>query len=488
MFIFKTRYPKIIFYIWINDNETIFHQTTKSILKNHYPNYEIIKVNPTKTNELEFITGYPSSGWTIFLYSGDIINPFALFKLAKLSHTNKHDIIFFDDSIQKKDEQINTSRYKPSYSSHYLNSYNFIGNSFMVSRSILPKSIPIVESFDGIVWQLLLSFSQQGKSFYHQSGKFLDYALRPTPAIGSLKAMLEATTNQGQTALSNESAVFKRNIILIEKPLISILIPFKDKPELLATCVNSILKKGQYPNIEIIGISNNSNEKETFKLMKTLSDDDDRIRFIEHNIPFNFSTLNNKAATLAKGKHLVLLNNDIEIISEDWLKEMLYFSEQKDVGAVGARLYYANDTVQHAGIVLGISGIANHAFWQYPRTSHGYENRLICPQEYLAVTAACLMVKKELYQKMGGLNETDLAVAYNDVDFCLRLNQAGFHNIYCPHAEAYHYESISRGADNTIEKNERLAKESDYMLKTHASFFKKTDPFYHPALPKTKVF
>jgi GT2 family glycosyltransferase len=263
---------------------------------------------------------------------------------------------------------------------------------------------------------------------------------------------------------------------------VSIIIPFKDKPELLRQCLDSILDKSTYSHFEIIGISNNSTELETDRLMRHYEKLDSRIKFQEYNIPFNFSAINNYAVRFAKGEHLVLLNNDIEIISPDWIEALLQHSQRPEVGAVGAKLYFPNDTIQHAGVIIGIGGVAAHSHKYSPRESAGYYFRPKIIGNISAVTAACLMVKKSIYEEVGGLEEKHLKVAFNDVDFCLRLREKGYLNIYTPYCEAYHHESISRGYEDTPEKKIRFAAETRYMKKRHAEILKRGDPYYNPNL------
>ena len=248
-------------------------------------------------------------------------------------------------------------------------------------------------------------------------------------------------------------------------------------------CINSILDKSTYQNYEIIGISNNSNEKATYDMMKILKAKSARVHFYEYNEPFNYSAINNYAVErYVRGEHIVLLNNDIEIISPEWLEAMLEFSQRPDVGAVGAKLYFPNDTVQHAGVILGIWGLAGHAHKYYERGSSGYFNRLNIIQNFSAVTAACMMVKKSIYQELDGLDEENLKVAFNDVDFCLRIREKGYLNVYTPYCEAYHHESISRGSDDQPEKAARARSEIEYMQEKYNEILKNGDPYYNKNL------
>jgi len=210
---------------------------------------------------------------------------------------------------------------------------------------------------------------------------------------------------------------------------------------------------------------------------------DNRIKFIDYKDHFNYSKINNFAIQHANGEHLILLNNDIEIITPSWIESLLEHSQQEQIGVVGGKLYYPNNTIQHAGVIIGIGGVAGHSHKNLNRTFSGYFNRASIVQNLSAVTAACFMVKKSIYQKVGGLNQKDLAVSFNDVDFCLRVMEEGYLNIFTPYCEAYHNESLSRGFDcENIEKSERAAKEVQYMFKRHCNFLKTGDPFYNPNL------
>jgi len=270
---------------------------------------------------------------------------------------------------------------------------------------------------------------------------------------------------------------------IIGTPLVSIIIPFKDHPELLTMCIESILEKTTYENFEVIGISNNSKETTTFDEMERLESLDVRIKFYEYNVPFNYSAINNYAVkTYAKGEHILLLNNDIEIITKDWIESMLEHSQRKNIGAVGAKLFYPNDTIQHAGVIVGLSGVAGHSHKYFPGDSHGYFGRLAIIQNISAVTAACLMIKKPLFNEIEGLNENELKIAFNDVDFCLRIGELGYLNVYTPYCEAYHHESISRGLEDTVEKKMRFKSEVEYMQKQHKKILLDGDPFYSPKL------
>ena len=262
------------------------------------------------------------------------------------------------------------------------------------------------------------------------------------------------------------------------EPLISILIPNKDHIDDLERCIHSIETKSSYTNYEYIIIENNSTEKETFEYYKKLEETNDKVRVVNWDGEFNYSAINNYGATYAKGQYYLLLNNDTEIINSDCLKELLGYCQRKDVGAVGARLYYHDDTIQHAGVVVGAGGIAGHAFVQESRGSLGYFGRIVASQDLSAVTAACMMVKKSVYEEVGGLSE-NLKVAFNDIDFCLKIRKAGYLVVYNPYAELYHYESKSRGQEDSLEKMERFNNEIETFRMKWPEILENGDPYYN---------
>jgi GT2 family glycosyltransferase len=261
-------------------------------------------------------------------------------------------------------------------------------------------------------------------------------------------------------------------------PLISVIIPTRDRAELLRLCINSLRARSTYPKLELIVVDNNSEEPVSFALFDELKAG--AVRVMHDPAPFNFAGLNNRAAKLARGEFLVLMNNDIEILSEDWVEEMLSFAARPDVGAVGARLWFPDETLQHAGVFLGLGGVAGHGHKHLRRGEPGYARRALAHQQLSAVTAAVLMVRRSLYEEVGGMDER-LKVAFNDVDFCLRLIDHGYRNIWTPYAEMIHHESASRGAETTPEKLERFAGEIRLMRERWGGLLDR-DPAYSPNL------
>jgi len=263
-------------------------------------------------------------------------------------------------------------------------------------------------------------------------------------------------------------------------PLVSIIIPTKNNLNLLKKCIKNIISKTEYQNYEILIVDNNSDDLKTLNYFEKLKKDPN-IRVLSDKRDFNFSAINNNAVKRAKGEYICFLNDDTEVISPKWLSEMISIGVQKGVGAVGAKLWYPNNTLQHGGIILGIGGIGSHAHKFIPKGNGGYFNRATLLQEFSAVTAACMLISKQVFDLAGGFNEKDLAVAFNDVDLCLRIRELDYRIVWTPYAELYHHESISRGEDITKEKKERFLKEIEYMNNTWGKWLK-NDPAYSPNL------
>jgi glycosyltransferase involved in cell wall biosynthesis len=265
------------------------------------------------------------------------------------------------------------------------------------------------------------------------------------------------------------------------EPLVSLLIPTRDRLELLQSCIEGILKKTTYSNYEIVILDNESIEAETLSFFSEIQAKHTCVRVLHYHNPFNFSAINNYGVENAKGDLVGLINNDIEVINPDWLSEMVSHALRPEIGCVGAKLYYEDETIQHAGVIVGLGGVAGHSHKYFHRNSPGYHGRLKIIQNLSAVTAACLVVRKDVYEEVGGLEEINLRVAFNDVDFCLKVREAGYRNLWTPYAELYHFESKSRGTENTPEKQARFNREIEYMKSKWGETLKQ-DPFYSPNL------
>jgi GT2 family glycosyltransferase len=305
-----------------------------------------------------------------------------------------------------------------------------------------------------------------------------------------IKALTEYFAQHGPAGIKIEAGLVPNTYrvrwpIPNPAPLVSLLIPTRDRKTITEIAVRSILDKTTYPNYEIIILDNGSEEQETLDWFAAIQQEDARVHVLRYDHPFNYSAINNFGAQHAKGSLIGLINNDVEVISPDWLTEMVSHAVREDIGCVGAKLYYSNDTLQHAGVILGIGGVANHSHKNSKRDSPGYFARLIVAQNFSAVTAACLIVRKSVYDEVGGLDEVNLKVAFNDVDFCIKVREAGYRNLWTPYAELYHHESISRGAEDSPEKQARFLGEIEFMQSKWGDALK-SDPFYNPNLTTSR--
>ncbi len=423
----------------------------------------------------------------------------ALFEVVAAINAQDPDMIYSDEDFIDLDGELSNPHFKPDFSPDLLLSHNYITHLLVLQRGLLDRAGLLDSRYDGAQdYDLVLRASEMARCVHHipkvlyhwrqsEGSTSFDEEAKPKALVRTRRVLEETLRRrgiEGTVEPANMRYFFriKREIPDDVPPLVSIIVPFKDQPKLLEACVQSILNRSTYSNFEIIGISNNSERPETFALMRQLAAEDRRIRFLEYNVPFNFSKINNYGVSQAKGEYVVLLNNDVEIISWDWIESMLEHSMRVEVGVVGGKLYYPDHSIQHAGIIVGIGGYAGHAHKHFLGNRTGYFNRLHLIQDVSAVTGAWMMVKKSLYEELGGLDEKHLGVACNDVDFCLRARELGYYNIFTPYAEAYHHESKSRGYEDTPEKIARFEREKGYFQERHKEILERGDPFYNPNL------
>lgn len=319
----------------------------------------------------------------------------------------------------------------------------------------------------------------------HQLSAAQSEEVKPYAYIAAKKALEEALTRRaihGNVKYLSGLRGYKIEYALQQNDLVSIIIPTKDQTALLKNTIDSILSITGYQNFEIIVLNNNSSSKEFYDWCNEYTKKySDRLRVIESHFPFNFSKLMNMGAKLAKGDHLLMLNNDVEIIHANWLEIMLSYAQQNRIGAVGAKLLYPDDTIQHAGVIIGLGGIAGHSFVGAYKDEAGYFNYIQSVNNYSAVTAACLLCRKEVFHAVGGMDET-FEVEYNDVDFCLKLLEAGYDNVYLPQVELYHYESATRGHPHQSKPSyERHLKEMKLFTNKWQHMIDH-DPFYNQNL------
>lgn len=405
------------------------------------------------------------------------------------------DLIYTDEDKVDENEQRYDPHFKSDFNYELFLAQNMVSH-FAVYRASTLKSIGgFRKGFEGSQdYDMTLRFLDNGakkiahipRVLYHWRAIEGSTALVPSEKSytdsASIRALRDHVARTGRAAdVTNSpelSYYFRVKFHVVGNPLVSIIIPTKDKVDLLKQCIDSIHEKSTHRNFEIIVIDNGSSEEASFSYFDRIAAEG--VKVITDNLPFNYSRINNLGFSHASGEHVCLMNNDIEIVSPGWMEEMLSFSQSADVGCVGARLWYPDDTLQHGGVILGLGGVAGHSHKNLEKGSVGYFGRAVLPQALSAVTAACLMVKASIFREVNGLDE-GLSVAFNDVDFCLRVREAGYRNVWTPYAEMYHYESASRGAEDTPEKIARFKREIDFM-KNRWGAHMATDPYYSPNL------
>ena len=441
----------------------------------------------------------------------DLLAPEALYEIVALLNRKPEVQVIYSDEDQVEERrgvlEHTNPHFKPDFSLDLLRSNNYITHFLCVNRKVLEQVGGLQTEFDGAqdydfilrCTEVATEIGHVPKILYHwrvHSGSTSDNPMSKQYAYeAGQRALEEHLKRVGQPGTVSQLVHFgfyRVKYLVSGNPLVSILIPNKDQSDTLRRCIQS-LERASWSNYEVIIVENNSNEPETFQYYKELCREQQEgaiyargnlaggqpVTVVVWEHGFNYSAINNFGASYAKGEYLVLLNNDIEILTTDWLEELLGNCQRPEVGIAGARLYYPDNTVQHAGIVMGIDGIAANMFPGLRRGQEGYFHKAAIQLNYSAVTAACLMVPTELYQQVGGMEEK-LAVAFNDVDFCLRVGKEGYLVVYDPFVEAYHYESKSRGKEDTKEKVRRFEQEIEFIRTRWIEVLKEGDPYYNP--------
>lgn len=436
---------------------------------------------------------------------------------ASLLHAQEKDVeyemIYTDeDKVDMEGKTHFQPHFKPDINIDLLRSNNYITHFTMVSRALLERVGGIRAEFDGAQdYDFILRCVEQAKAvghvpriLYHWRCHQESTSSNPFSkqyAVDAGKRAIEEHLKRagvtGEVVATKDMGFYTVRYPVAGEPLVSVIIPNKDEVESLKKCLAAI-EKSSYRNYEVIIVENNSSD-ETFAYYKSIAPDGsekDGVTRYEGTLAggqrlcvavwkdgFNYSKLNNFGVLFAKGEYLILMNNDIEMISTEWMSELLGTCQRAEVGVVGAKLYYPDDTVQHAGIVVGIGGnvrgIGQNMFAGLRRERSGYLHKASLTMDYSAVTAACLMTKRNVYEQVGGFTE-ELTVAFNDVDFCLKVRALGMLVVYQPRVQAYHYESKSRGSEDTPEKVARFQREIEYMREKWIGILKNGDPYYNP--------
>ncbi len=424
----------------------------------------------------------------------DIIHPSVLYEYAKVINEQEADYIYCDETTFKNNDinKMLTMHFKPDYAIDNLRANNYICHFSVFYRHLLDGNELFRTKFDGSQdHDMILRLTDKAKKVVHvpklmyywrsHAGSVASGIQAKTYAVDAAKgAVADHLRKHGFehfkiTSTRAFETIFKISYQIIGNPKISIIIANKDHEPDLRRCITSILEKSTYDNFEIIVVENNSETAEIQKYYEELKENE-KVKVITYQGAFNYSAINNLGASKAEGEYLLLLNNDTQVITVNWMEELLMYAQRNDVGAVGAKLYYGDKTIQHAGVVLGLGAhrTAGHSHYMQHRENLGYMGRLCYTQNVSAVTGACLMVSKALFEKAGGLEES-FAVSLNDVDFCIKLREMGYLNVFTPFAELYHFESASRGLDDKGEKAERYNEES-----ARFRVLAKGDPYYNP--------
>ena len=441
-----------------------------------------------------------SGEWIGLLDHDDLLAPNALYEIAKA--VNEHpdaEVIYTDeDKVTTDLKEHFQPHLKPDFNLDLLRSNNYICHFFVASRDLIKRVGGFRPEFNGAQdYDLILRCTEQAKQIVHipkilyhwrvHKASTADNPASKMYAFDAGKRAIEEhlvrCRTKGTVQHTKDLGFYRVKYEVCGEPLVSIIIPNKDQSEALKKCLDSIREKTSYRNYEIIIVENNSEEPETFAFYKKIAGE--KIKIVTWEGEFNYSAINNFGVRHARGDYLLLLNNDVEIINGDWLTEMLSHCQRKEVGIVGAKLYYPDNTIQHAGIIIGIGGVAGSVFVGLPRAFSGYLHKASIQLDLSAVTAACMLVKRSVFEQVGGLEEK-LKVAFNDVDFCLRVREKGYLVVYDPYAELYHYESKTRGAEDTKEKIRRFQTEIEYMRSHWIGLLKKGDPYYNCNLSLTK--
>lgn len=429
----------------------------------------------------------------------DLLHPCVLFAYMQAICEKDADYIYCDEATFKGNsiDHMITLHFKPDFAPDNLLANNYICHFSVFGRELLESGELFRSQFDGSQdHDMILRLTAKAKHIVHvprilyywrsHKGSVASSIDAKTYAIDAAKgAVADHLTKLGYRNFEIESTrafatIFRIKYELTSRPLVSIIIPNKDHVDDLSRCVESIINLSTYDNYEIVIVENNSETAEIRTYYEEISRHP-RVQVVEYKGDFNYSKINNFGVQYAKGEYLLLLNNDTEVITPDWMEELLMYAMRKDVGVVGAKLYYPDKTIQHAGIVIGLGAhrTAGHTHYRIPEANVGYMGRLCYAQDVTAVTGACMMVSKALYEELGGLDES-FTVALNDVDFCLRVREKGLLNIFTPFAELYHYESKSRGSDKKDERALRYQQESDRFRVKWADALAKGDPYYNP--------
>ena len=478
----------------------------KEFLEKHYGRekrivYQKLKENGGISANTNAAAELAKGEYLMFCDHDDTLEPDALYEIVKAINDTDADVVYTDeDKVSMDGQHYFDPNFKPDFNLFRLRENNYICHIFVVRKSLTDETGMLRSEFDGAQdFDFILRCCEKAKKIthipkvlYHWRCHMDSTAADPSSKAyayeAGRKAIREHYQRMGIDAkvdMTERPGWYRSHIKVQGNPMVSIIIPNKDHTDDLELCLFSMSRKSTYRNYEVLIVENNSEKEETFEYYKKLPERYPKVRVLTWEKEFNYSAINNFAAKEAQGEYLLFLNNDVEILTPDWIEEMLQNCQQENVAAVGVKLYYPDDTIQHAGVVLGLGGIAGHIMCRASREDPGYFGRMISVQEISAVTAACMMVKKSEFDSVKGFDET-FQVAFNDIDLCMKFRAAGKKIVFTPYAELYHYESKSRGLEDTPEKQFRFDKEVKRFQEKWAQQLEMGDPYYSPNLSVTE--
>ena len=435
----------------------------------------------------------------------DILPEQALYECAKAIRENPDcDCLYTDeDKLDMDGGSLFDPNFKPDFNQDLLTSVNYICHLFVVKRSLQEEAGLFDPAFDGAQdYDFIFRVTERAKKIVHIPKILYHWRCHMNSTASNPESKLYAFEAGARAIRAHYSRVWPEIAIdeikkgvdygiyhtffrLEKEPLVSVIIPNKDHADDLDTAIRSLLEKGTWKNLEFIVVENNSTEQKTWAYYEKIQKELPQVKVVKWDGPFNFSAINNFGAKYASGEYYLLMNNDVELINPDAVREMMGYAQRPDVGIVGCRLLYEDDTIQHAGVVIGFGGIAGHTFIGLHEVQNSYFHRAVTAQDYSAVTAACMMIRAELFHRVGGFTE-ELAVAFNDIDLCLKVRETGALVVYNPYALFHHYESKSRGLEDTPEKVDRFNREIATFMKRWPEILEKGDPYYNPNLTLRK--
>lgn len=440
----------------------------------------------------------------------DLIHPSILYKYAEAIENTSAEVLYCDEIVFSGDDLGNVKSFhvKPDFSIDYLRTNNYFCHMLCFKAKLMTGERLFNSEYDGAQdYDLVLRLTERTEHITHVRQVLYYWRAHPGSTAmdtsqksyasdagrRALEAHIKRKGFDARVSFAEEGGTIYRVQYIPEgEPSVTIIIPNKNHSELLKKCVDSIFVKSSYRNIRIFIVENGSYDDSVFQTYEQLKNGPwgDRIQVVSYTQDagesFNFSKLCNFAAKSAKGEYLLFLNNDVEVITTDWLQEMLSFAQREDVGAVGAMLYYPDDRVQHAGIIMGVRDVCDHMMKLRGRDEMGFGGRLICTQNLCAVTGACLMVSRRKFEDIGGF-DINLPTDYNDVDLCLRLREKGYQNVFTPHAKLYHYESVSRVKISSGANEGELLGAREYFVNRWRELLREPDPYYNPLFTRNNA-